>query len=297
MRHLLDQTSLDAAVAQQLQAAPAMLGRHVPALYRILRRDLLLLPLGDRVQPSADDPLWARRRAARHQPVHRLGSKGAIAVRQLVSDLLFTLERLALTANRKDHPFYFEIVKKLRGIPHWKIGPGLSDELKRLPDLSTLYGLQQLCDDIRHADACAAAETEPPTPKVRVGRLVGTRHRKCEEILALGREANNCLLSDWRLRKVFSKEEQIWALRSGDNLVAVLSAEADGRITEILGPRNRVRLGSCILEIAAFVPAAGLTVGSDITVRLADLVPEASVIDDSAEFFDAEELFHILHAA
>lgn len=109
---------------------------------------------------------------------------------------------------------------------------------------------------------------------VPVGSLTGTRCVSVDDIIRLGREARNCLADQEGLWSAFVEgRTDVWSLRDGGRLVAVIEASQGGRIMEVLGPANRpIGLAEAGL-VARFCMTAGLTLpgpGSNLLPEFAD---------------------------
>lgn len=82
------------------------------------------------------------------------------------------------------------------------------------------------------------------------------------EIRALGREARNCLAraDSWSTRPLAGASE-IWALRHGGQLVAVLSRKDDGAVDALNGPENDPVAPEYLWPVLSWLAAAGFPLG------------------------------------
>lgn len=273
-RNYIDQHRLVGAVDSRLDAASPALHPHRPQLRRLLLRWLPTMALGTRTIADGRDPQWARDRSSRGERLYRLGAEGELAARRLASDLLFDVERLAMIGADDAHPFRARAARALRGMPHWTALTDWDDWEGPPEDLSQRLGLSQILLAADESDRRRGEDARHASPaRLTAGRLTGRRTTTLGEVLALGREARNCLSKHGAARESIAAGHDVWALREGPTLVALIEVGADGVVRQMRGPRNGTRFTGYLLDIVQFCTAAGFKVGMGIEVKLADLMP------------------------
>ena len=112
---------------------------------------------------------------------------------------------------------------------------------------------------IRRHEALRTAAT------VGEGSLIGTRCVTINEIIRLGREARNCLANAKEYWKRFADgQTDIWSVREGDRLVAVLEVGSEtGRVEEAFGPSNVTVGPRDAHPVARFCGKAGFGIGPE----------------------------------
>lgn len=276
-RNFIDQLVLNDAIARQLAHLPPPLVSYRLRISSLLRRHLPELPIGVRTLPAISDPGWAHERAAEGRALYRLGAEGKLTSRQLISGLLFDLERLLLISEDVGHPYQALARRHLRGMSHWRLEE-IEDDGWSTDDAGRTLSERLGLADFLHRAGQAAEQRGHDLPfttpvRLRAGKLVGTRATTLSEVTRIGQEACNCLSSHRTARRTISQDRDIWALRSKGKLIAVLEVTVQGIVEQLKGPDNMNHFTGHLADIVLFCRRAGLRVSWRVDVKLADLMP------------------------
>lgn len=276
-RNFIDQIVLDDAITRQLAHLPPPLVPYSLKISALLRRHLPELPIGVRTLPAMSDPGWVHERAAEGKVLYRLGAEGKLTSRQLISGLLFDIERLLLISEDVRHPYQALAWRHLRGMSHWHLEEIEDDGWGNDDASQTLSERLGLADFLCRAGQAAEQQGHDlpfTTPvRLRAGKLVGTRATTLSEVTRIGQEACNCLSSHRTARRTISQDRDIWALRSKSELIAVLEVTVEGVVEQLKGPDNTDRFTDHLADIVLFCRRAGFRVSWRVDVKLADLMP------------------------
>lgn len=276
--NLIDAPALFAAVEEALANAAPPLKPWRSYLRNPLYRALLARAIPATAKRRRSDPEWAQRAFDRKERLYRLGDR-LDAVAAKLPDLMDDLTRIGSISSRPEHPMRMEATRFLRSLPHWK--PEVVRRGRRKtgfhPQLHWLA--MEFLDRADTAWCRVYRGVHFGEPCVRqIGALTGTRCTSIDEIVSLGREARNCLADIHQTHLQFYRgREEIWSLRAGDDLVAILRVELEPEpvITELLGPGNEVSVAGYGNDLIQWLVTVGIKVGVDCRIRLVDLMPRA----------------------
>lgn len=246
---IVNAPALHAAVEGVLVAAPHVLRLHAPGMRAALRH----AARGHRsVRPAhrrRADPAWAQDKFDAGLPLHRFFEREGADLAEDLDDLVALLAEMA----RLEGPGVGEARAFLRGLPHRRAG------LRAL-----IYDAETVLHRTETLQLLAGRRALVREPIEITGNgLVATRCRSLDAVIRLGQEARNCLADHERYWRRFAAGElDVWALRGGDGLAAVL-AVSEGRVEEAFGPRNAV-IG--LVEagaVARFCARMGWAIGED----------------------------------
>lgn len=264
IRNFINLPDLHTLIAHEVTAAPLPADLK-PPLDRLLRHVLPSLPVGHRDLPRAGDPAWAHRAARADQPLFRLDDRARRDARAAIRAVLLDVETLVEIAARAGHPHAAACARCLRGIDHWRNLPWIHED-------SLIPGLDHWKDPLsgslaERVDAALNAGEQENLPRfsarvLRHGGVEGRRATTLAEVRALGREARNCLarVESWSTRPLAGASE-IWALRHGGQLVAVLSRKDDGTVDALNGPENDPVAPERFWPVLSWLAASGFPLG------------------------------------
>ena len=250
---IINAPALQAAIDEFLEGAPPAL-RGLPALRAALQRGLEEHESVRKARRRKSDPDWAQRKFVEGRTLHRFFRVDLCdwEIVDLFDELAQVVE--ISTSGGAIAP---EAAAFLRRLAHGREGINdISASARALIERAEAAALRAR----RH-------EALRQPVDVATGSLVGTKCVSIEHITRLGREARNCLADNEEHWKSFaSGRTDIWSLRDGDRLVAILEARRDGRVTEAFGPRNTPIELAAVGQVAAFCQAAGLKLEAGLDI-------------------------------
>ncbi len=254
---IINAPALQNAVDEFLEGTPPALRGHLPALRAGLHRGLESHESVRKAHRRKSDPDWAQRKFAEGRTLHRFFREDLSDWE--INDLFDELKQVAGIA-ASDGALAAEAAALLRGLTHGREDiDGISSSAQALLGRVEIAALRAR----RH-------EALRQPVDVAAGSLVGTKCVSIEDITRLGREARNCLADDEEYWKSFASGRiDIWSLRDGNRLVAILEARQDGRVTEVFGPRNAPIKLVAVSQVAAFCEVAELELEAGL-----DLLPD-----------------------
>lgn len=277
--NLIDTPEFHALIDRELAAAASVLSPWLPGVRSFLRRHLLGPNHATRTRPSSLDPEWVRTRFAQGELLHRLGKQGLRRAALDVGQMVDLLVEIASVAREPGHPFGPEAAALLRSLSHVR-RPANGANALVIAQINAFprRARTALLRARRHQPICA-----PET--IRAGSLTGTRCTTMNEVLNLGSEARNCLASPLqRHLGIQAGEEEIWALRSPERLVAVLAIRLEPRrLVELSGPDNKTGVSGHGADLADWCRAAGVMVSRRCQIRLADILPPQMTLPEAFE--------------
>lgn len=252
---IINAPALRNAIDELLEGAPPTLRGHIPALRAALRKAMETHESVRKARRRKTDPDWAQAKFDDNQNLYRFHEKKLDDWE--IEDLLAELGEVAQIVasggvqSRKAAAF-------LRGLAH---GDHTVDGIRRSANLIIRAHESAKLRARRH-------EVLRQPVDVAAGSLIGTRCVSIEDITRLGREAQNCLADNEKYWKAFADgQTDLWSLREGIRLIAVLEVERSGPVKEVLGPANAPIGPREAGRIAAFCRAAGLRLeGAGLTV-------------------------------
>ncbi|WP_146113069.1 hypothetical protein [Paracoccus yeei] len=280
--NLVNISDFHALIDEELAEADPVLTPWKPNARRFLRRHLLDCSHAIRVHPSGSDPEWMHERVAEGKVLHRLEKRHLRQARVNVGQMVDNLAEVAAVADDPDHPLGRQAASLLRSLPHagrpkvGRVAPVVA-QVRAFPERAR----NALLRTNRHKPIC-----RPET--IKAGGLTGTRCTTIREVLSLGSEARNCLASPMKRHLgIQTGEEEIWALRSANDLVAVLAIKNDPRrLVELKGPDNVASVSGHGADLADWCRAIGVLVSRRCEIRLTDILPAQIALPE--EFEDEE---------
>lgn len=199
------------------------------------------------------------------------------------------LVEIASVARDDGHPLRTEAAALLRSLPH----AGRPASGPNAPIIARIRGFHRRARtarlrEMRHNPICAPEASH-------AGSLTGTRCTTINAVMNLGREAGNCLASPMKRHLgIEAGEEDIWALRSPERLVAVLAIRTEPRrLVELSGRDNEIGVSGHGGDLADWCQAAGVMVSRRCRIRLTDILPAnlalPEAFDDISDFEDGWE--------
>lgn len=245
-RDIINAPALQDAIDELLEGALPTLQNYLPALRVSLYRGLESHESVRKARRRKSDPDWAQRKFAEGRALYRFFRDDLSDWE--INDLLDNLKQVAEIAT-SGRGLATDAATFLRGLAHRR----------------------EKIDDINAATRTFLERTETAALRARrhealrqpvdvaMDALVGAKCVSIDDIIKLGREARNCLADKEDYWKSFaSGRTDIWSLRDGNRLVAVLQAKVGGFVTEVFGPKN-IPIGVVgASRIVAFCKAAGL---------------------------------------
>ncbi|SDE01512.1 hypothetical protein SAMN05421538_103250 [Paracoccus isoporae] len=275
-RNFIDSPRLASAITQQLSLTPPCLQPHLDTLRRLLTRYLPEMELGERALPEPDDPGWAQEKAEQGAILFRLGPEGEIRARQVIAEFLLFFESLVQISEDRNHPYRERAMRHLRGGPHWK--PQTEDGCRdgRLSDYLQLESFLGRAYEAKRKSRQYRPFARPAT--IATDDLVGTRATTIAEIISIGREADNCLSSHWMAKQIMRKGHDVWMIKAGGEVVAVIELDVTGRIHEMSAPGNGHSFSGRGFELIAWCRKAGFCARSDVGIPVKDFLPIGSAL-------------------
>lgn len=158
------------------------------------------------------------------------------------------------------------VARALAGVTHWKVAAGGRATLVQA------MGQDALLEQVRRYLAHLEDDQPFTTPCViRAGGLTGRRATTFREIMAIGREARNCLRYPVR-NGVRNDDMDIWVIRRGPQLVAVASVFRERMIMELRGAGNSSSFRGVGHRLVTWIAAAGFRVDRTVEISIADLL-------------------------
>lgn len=257
-RDIINAPTLKEEIDRILGNAPLALQAHFPTLRAGLRRAMETHDSVRKAHRRKSDPEWAQVKFAEGRPLFRFFPDDLHDWE--IEDLLDDFARLATIA-AEGGPLAREVGRFLRGLAHGRKDLGdLGGAARRL--------LKRRENVVLRANRHRALR-QPNS--VVAGSLNGVRCVSIEDIIRLGREARNCLADTQEYWKSFFEgQTDIWSLRNGDRLVAVLETDQNSTVKGVFGPANEPTGPAEAHGIARFCEVAGLSLErTDL-----DLLPE-----------------------
>lgn len=242
---IINAPALQDAIDEFLEGAPPAL-RGLPALRAALQKGLEKHESVRKARRRKSDPDWAQRKFVEGRTLHRFFRDDLCDWE--INDLFDELAQV-VEISTGGGALAAEAAAFLRRLAHSREG---------VDDISaSAHAL------LRRAETAALRarrhEALRQPVDVATASLVGTKCVSIEDITRLGREARNCLADNEEYWKSFASDRtDIWSLRNGGRLVAILEARRDGRVTEVFGPRNAPIGLAAVGQVAAFCQAAEL---------------------------------------
>ena len=243
-RDIINAPDLDALIGEQLARANTVLAPHLPALRAAFRRALPLHPAVRRARRLRGDPAWAQAKFDAGLPLFRL-----VRDREVETDLRAVVRELEdlVQARAGDA----EVAKVLRGLPHFNGDP---DALLDLAMTAGERSARRRLRALRHRPLHSPRRIVRGDASAELCATMG-------EVIALGREARNCLAGNLAVqRRIVTARAAIWAFRHGGLLLAVVEAGADGRVSRVRGPQNAPVGAADLQDFSSLLAEAGLVV-------------------------------------
>lgn len=277
--NLIDTVELHALIDRELAGAPSILSPWLPGVRRFLRKQFPSPDHATLARPSSLDPEWVRMRFAQGERLHRLGRQGLRRTGLDLGEMVDRLVEIAAVASEPGHPLRPEAAALLRSLPHARRrANGRAAPAVAQVNAFSHRARTALIRATRHQPICA-----PET--ICAGLLTGARCTTMDEVLNLGSEAGNCLASPMKRHLgIQAGEEEIWALRSPEGLVAVLAIRLDPRrLVELSVLDNEAGMSGHGADLANWCRAAGVMVSRRCRIRLTDLLPPQMALPEASE--------------
>ena len=259
---VINAPALQTAITSALEGLPPALRSHRAGLQTYLFRAAANHSSVRRAHRRKNDPEWAKAKFAKGEILYRFAEDERQKLARDVEFLVEELKEVAALAAKPNHPLAGEIVALLRGLSHRRDDMGnLKQEVMELT-----------CRAVRAAFRAKRHDLLRNAATVKTDGLQGTLCVSLGQIVRLGRQSQNCLAENvdyWQ--RFVSGALDIWALREGDRLVAVLAVERDKScVSEALGPGNVCLALEEAQRVARFCARAEWTIGA----RCEGLLPD-----------------------
>ena len=260
-RDIINAPALQSAIDDALEGLPPALWGHRSALRAGLAKAAERHASVRMAKRRKCDPGWAQRKFADGNRLYRFHERERNDLIQEIKDQFEDLAQVGVLA-KGDGPLRADAAAFLRGLPHrdddlYEIGKAAWQIFER----ARVVALRSRRHEVLREPA-----------QMPSGELIATLCISIDAVIRLGRDARNCLAnSEAHWRRVADGHSDIWSIREGDRLVAVLEvARDDRRVVEAQGTANAAISARDIHPVAQFVRAAGF----DVDEECYGLLPE-----------------------
>ncbi|WP_156362858.1 hypothetical protein [Rubellimicrobium mesophilum] len=254
---IINAPALQKVVEDTLQGGPPALRGYRPAVRACIRRLAAEHRSVKKARLRKSDPEWARAKAEAGHALYRFDEAEVAPLVRTIQRTLGWLGQVAELAGNRHLPLSREAGVFLRGLSHRR------DDIMVL-GLEARHLVQESEQAVLKADLYAKRLQPLREPaEIKAGDLIGRRCTTIDEIVQLGRRAQNCLSHRNEYWARFAAgESDFWVLQSGDRLAAILEVKCRTRcVAAAEGPDGATISLRDARGVALFCKAAGLEIG------------------------------------
>lgn len=267
-RDIINAPALQFAIDEALEGLPPVLRGHRSVLGTAFRQAAQRHQNVRIARRRKTDPGWAQRKFVEGKTLYRFQERERDDLISTIREQFDDLEQVAVLA-ASDSPLRSDAAAFLRGLPH------------RAGELDEIGTAAWQITDRAQVAALRARRYEAlrQSAEVTAGDLIATLCVSIDAVIRLGREAGNCLAkSETHWRRVAEGESDIWSIRNGNRVVAVLEVDRnDRRVMQAQGPGNVAISARDIHQVAQFCRTSEFSVDEDCDGLLSEFADDPVV--------------------